>query len=719
MNPITADELFDPATLVDRSGIMPRPPRRVLGVGSCDHNRPNRHARPNGHPHHDEPGGDSCGCHQDVVLTQRAASASIHPQLPPTPMWSYEGLVPGPVLVVDSGVRVEVTHRNEIEGMMPYRHVVVDEAAGGSMNTAGTEGTSLDATDQAEAAHVAALHAHTVVHLHGAPTGPNADGLAENVVDAGEDYEVEYEFPRETWPLSAGDGTVTTYRGGAAPTFWYHDHGMSVTRFNVYAGLAGLFLVRDPIERQLGLPTNSDREIPLVLMDRGLDTIDGSASGALDGRLLHKVQVGVRECFAPVNLVNGLAWPRVTVRRAVHRLREVNGSHARTYRLHFMGLTCADEATRTDLPVGSVVQIGTDGGLLGAAVDLPAEGLVLAPGERADLLLDVELVAQAGIRHVVVYNSAPAPWGGSPLGAPNDIWTPDPDGFRPIPQVMRFDVTGAPGSTGLHGKPIRAIALDPAYRRLPTDHADMPHDHGHVVIALREEEELIRDASGQPVLDGDGLPTSMAMLFLHELQPQSVADRAGANLHDLMAEGVLLDGTLGTVPVGIRLTLPGRPEPYVTVGRRYTDTTMLEIVRGTWQLWKVINLSPDTHPFHVHLTQFQAVDREYLQTAGASASPPVAIAKGSHEFDFVSTTPGVLDDNETGWKDTIRVNPGDRDADDGVLSAEMVTILGNFSQHNGRYMYHCHILEHEDMDMMRPFVVVPAETAAFMGGHSH
>jgi spore coat protein A len=54
-----------------------------------------------------------------------------------------------------------------------------------------------------------------------------------------------------------------------------------------------------------------------------------------------------------------------------------------------------------------------------------------------------------------------------------------------------------------------------------------------------------------------------------------------------------------------------------------------------------------------------------------------------------------------------------------VLSAEMVTILGNFSQHNGRYMYHCHILEHEDMDMMRPFVVVPAETAAFMGGHSH
>ena len=68
-----------------------------------------------------------------------------------------------------------------------------------------------------------------------------------------------------------------------------------------------------------------------------------------------------------------------------------------------------------------------------------------------------------------------------------------------------------------------------------------------------------------------------------------------------------------------------------------------------------------------------------------------------------------------GWKDTFRVNPGDRGPDDAVISAEMLTIFGQFSQHAGRYMYHCHILEHEDVDMMRPFVVLPGPLMAFMG----
>ena len=66
-----------------------------------------------------------------------------------------------------------------------------------------------------------------------------------------------------------------------------------------------------------------------------------------------------------------------------------------------------------------------------------------------------------------------------------------------------------------------------------------------------------------------------------------------------------------------------------------------------------------------------------------------------------------LDDNELGLKDTVRVNPN-----------EVVDIVVHFEVFSGRYMYHCHILEHEDRDMMRPFVVMPSELMPFMDTHA-
>lgn len=330
-----------------------------------------------------------------------ATTAVVHPDLPPTPAWTYDGMLPGPVVVVRSGERINVTHEHNIAGTLAYRHVVVDDDAGGTMNDAGCELPSTDPADLEESAHAAALHAYTVAHLHGAPSGPDSDGWAENVIGLGEERHVEYEFPRESWPMTDHDGTKSSaYRSGAAPMYWYHDHGMSVTRLNVYAGLAGAWLVRDPIEAHLGLPVDEEREIPLVLADRNFDTGDGTAAGPLTGDFLHKVQRGVREAFAPVNLVNGLAWPRCRVSRKVHRLRILNGSNARTYRLHFHAQTAQDDSPGSPLPASAVQQIGTDGGAF--------------------------------------------------TGADGD---PDPDGFLVTPQVMRFDLTCSGRHPGLGGRP--------------------------------------------------------------------------------------------------------------------------------------------------------------------------------------------------------------------------------------------------------------------------
>lgn len=685
MAAITLTELREPKDLFDRAAAMPRPARK----------------RPRG-PHH------------ELELEQRATAALLHPQLPVTPAWTYDGLLPGPVIVVDAGERVRAKQVNDIVGTLPYRHVVVDDGANGvAMNDAGSDGTSTDPVDAEEAAHAAALRAWTVVHLHGAPTAPDSDGWPDNVIGTGGKRHDEYRFARESWPMTAADGSGTTvFRSAAAPMYWYHDHGMGVTRLNVYAGLAGAWLVRDRLERQLGLPTDEDHEIPLVIADRNLDTVDGTAGGALTGAMLHKVQVGVRESFAPVTLVNGLAWPRCTVDRQVHRLRILNGSNARTYRLHFHALRHADDNPGDTLPAAAVQQVGTDGGLLGAAVDLPDTGLVLSPGERADVLVDFGLLAD-DVQHVVVWNSALAPFNGAAPAA--DTGAAVEAGFLPTPHVMRFDLTCGDRRPGLPHGPIAGMALDPAFRRVSADHHRLPADHGHTLVALLEEEVIQRDDHGDPRRDPlTNAVVTHPMLFVHEMVPAEVADRSGCNLYLQEVESVdpVDPAQLVTTRAGIQLTLPGDPTRYVTAGKRFNDGTMTMATLGAWHLWKIINLSPDTHPFHIHLSQFQALSRVELTPAPADPADPRTVR-------FTTTTPGVLDDNEQGWKDTFRVNPGDRDDNDNLVTAEMVTVAGCFASHAGRYVYHCHILEHEDTEMMRKFVVVPADLLSFMGGGHH
>jgi spore coat protein A len=119
------------------------------------------------------------------------------------------------------------------------------------------------------------------------------------------------------------------------------------------------------------------------------------------------------------------------------------------------------------------------------------------------------------------------------------------------------------------------------------------------------------------------------------------------------------------------------------------------------EVWTIFNLTTDTHPVHLHLVQFQALGRQQFPTSDYDPTQPAA-SKIPYQLHL---TGGALDPNEKGWKDTIRVNPN-----------ECVSIGVVFDGHAGRYMYHCHILEHEDMEMMRPFVVLPAEINALMDG---
>jgi len=106
---------------------------------------------------------------------------------------------------------------------------------------------------------------------------------------------------------------------------------------------------------------------------------------------------------------------------------------------------------------------------------------------------------------------------------------------------------------------------------------------------------------------------------------------------------------------------------------------------GRKEAEQVYGTTDDAHPMHLHLVQFQILHRQGFNIP--------AMQSGKLELVGKLRMPA---DNEAGWKDTAVVNPGD-----------VLTILVRFEGYTGRYVFHCHMLEHEDNDMMRPYEVVP------------
>ena len=537
-------------------------------------------------------------------IQMRPAHVQLHSDLPPSQVWTYEGSLPGPIIEVERGQRLQVEWVNAIPADEPYP-VIAFTAPDDTQNEPGRSGRSANAI-------VARLSLWTVVHLHGGRTAAVSDGWTENAM------------------LSGQSNTSDYTNDQPAALLWYHDHGMGITRFNVFAGLAGLYIIRDAEEAALHLPTGP-YEIPLLIQDRNLET---APDGSFTGRLLHKVEDGTMEFYGPFTLVNGTIWPYLPVEARQYRLRLLNGSNARIYRLVLL-----DES---GTPVHSYIkQIGTDGGLLGRPVGLPANGLVLAPAERADLIVDFRSLPGQRLR---LLNTAGAPFDNSP--ASQQPGTPDLENRLPHPEVLEFRVS----SHAVEDSFVLPTELSPSYRRLAHDR--LPPHHRHRIVAMVEY--------------------PAGMLTFHELAlvPDGEATAGGARLSVTDEQGTT--------------------RQYRTVATHFEDTVNWFVAYGSTEVWHVLNLTEDTHPFHVHLVQFQVLSRDRYNKEGFQPATGGTTTPVSFQIH------GTLDENELGWKDTVRVNPG-----------EMVTIAATFDGFTGRYMYHCHILEHEDHDMMRPFIVMP------------
>ena len=363
------------------------------------------------------------------------------------------------------------------------------------------------------------------------------------------------------------------------------------------------------LSRGLGLPEGAPFELPLLLQDRNFGT---DALGRLTGELVHKTDPGTMEAFGPFTTVNGKIWPLHEVQPSTYRLRVINGSNARTFRL------VLTRSGHPDLP--RITQIGTDHGLLRTPVSVPAQGLVLAPAERADLLVDFSDL-QPGTE-LTWLNTATAPFDGAPFPATRAADAASLDGLLPYPDVTRFRVV--PGTQSRR----------PAPPELATDFGAPSSEQMagavHRAVALVEQE-----------LEGQA-----NMLTMRELV------RAGDGDSPERLITILTPDSDGTERVIAR---------YRTVACHFEDTVTFFPTLGQYELSQFINLTNDTHPMHIHLNPFQVLARHpvtvTIPQGGITDTGTAATVRYGRRLDDPLTH--ALDPNELGLKDTIRVNPNE------------------------------------------------------------
>ncbi|WP_255951371.1 multicopper oxidase family protein [Streptomyces odontomachi] len=394
-------------------------------------------------------------------ITQQTARLRILPGLETT-AWTYGGTFPGPTLVSRSGRRTVVRHRNEL----PHP---------------------------------------TVVHLHGGHTPHGSDGYPTALIlPRGGTASAADGMPNMPGMSEAADprGDATAERTYTYPmhqraaTLWYHDHRMGFTGANVWHGLAGFHLVHDDEEQALPLP-RGEQDIPLMITDRAFAADGSFRYPALDAA---QHTPGVTAPYmdgvlGDVILVNGAPWPTLTTQRLRYRLRLLNASNARRYRLAL------------DPPPpggGGLVQIGSDGGLLERP--LAHDTLDIAPAERFDVVVDfsryrpgtrVHLVNGLGsgsTAHVMRFDLAAA------RPPADDSRIPDRLSAIPAPAPQRASVTRTfhfqrrastgwtiNGSPYEPGRPLATVRLGTTERwRFVTDFHHPVHLHlDHFQVAAR------------------------------------------------------------------------------------------------------------------------------------------------------------------------------------------------------------------------------------------
>jgi len=492
-----------------------------------------------------------------------------------TKVWGYNGTYPGPTILAKTAVPIDIFWRNNlVDGSnQPLPHLLPVDTT--------IHWASEDIYNKRQ------YGVPVVTHLHGGHTESASDGLP--------DAWFTPNFLLKGHGFIKGDVVPYHYSNTQeAATIWYHDHALGITRLNVYAGLAGYYLITDPNEMNL----QANGKLPAAPYDLGLAIQDRMFKN--NGQLHYPsvseeeeeeqpVPTILPEFFGDFILVNGMAWPVLDVEPRQYRFRVLNGSDSRFYNLFLSSPQV-------------ILQIGSDNGLLPAAV--PLSKMLVGPGERKDIVLEF---------------SDPALWGQTIIMR-NNAKTPFPKGSAVDPRttgrIMAFRVN----------KPLNML-----YPLTP------------LPATLRA-----------PIAP---LQTTLAARKLILFEAKDEYDR--------------LKPMLGTVENGV-----------LEWHDPLTENPML----NSTEIWEIYNETMDAHPIHLHLVRSQLISRQKFKA-------DVNDENGKPSNIRLIGNPQDPGPDEQGWKDTWVMYPG-----------EVTRIIANFDL-EGLYAWHCHILSHEDHEMMRPFYV--------------
>jgi spore coat protein A, manganese oxidase len=626
----------------------------------------------------------------------------MHPDLPnPTRLWGYMDMATkknaylGPIIVGQRGRPVVMNMQNRL----PARHILPVDS-------------SLMGAEMAQAQN------RIAVHLHG--------GFVPWTMDGNPYSWFTPEAKAGGKPGTAGECfiNVATNQAGTAQYYypnnqsarlmWYHDHALGITRLNAYAGLASGYLLIDPVMTQLTSgnapvvpPLNYT--IPLIIQDKSFKLKADAWGRAGDlwypskyestelptGRWDLGVPADgftpegkpdepscVPEFFADTPVINGAAYPYLEVEPRRYRFLLLNGSQARFYNLNLFYESQTDpKEADLDKPGPAFIQIGNECGLLPApavlndppvlmpydsdyAVDPQGpKNLLLAPAERADLIIDFSECEPGDL--LILYNDAPAPFpGGEPR---NDYFTNDPD------------------ETPLNGAPSTALGKGPNMRTLmqirvvARTGAEDPYEFDSTYNALVDQLPQAYAESHIPYGETDLNPEGPGITYKNKTLNEDF-DEYGRLIQRVGNDQKLYKDSYA---------------------RNYQDTPTEVVNKGETQVWDIYNTTGDTHPMHFHLVNVQVIGR-----ADFDASNPSQI----------TFTPQSAfrapDDNERGWKETVRMNPGT--VTRVIMKFDLPAVpfyvqnsprLAQYGLNGAEYVWHCHILEHEEHDMMRPLIV--------------
>jgi FtsP/CotA-like multicopper oxidase with cupredoxin domain len=527
-------------------------------------------------------------------------------------------------------------------------------------------------------------------HLHGGEVAPAYDGgpdawftQGNTTVGAG------WPGPQYSYPNNQQEGTI-----------WFHDHALGITRLNVYAGLAGLMPIIDPANPPLTpLPQLTDGyDIPLIIQDRTFapdcEIMYNLASNPQPNPTVHPFWIP--EFIGDTIVVNGKTWPVLDVEPRQYRFRLVNGSNSRFYDLTIQEARIGNKGkiktnAANALPM---LAIATDDGYLMKAASTP--NIVIGTGERYEIIVDFSAALPG--QQFLMMNSArtPFPGGGAVIKGLTD-------------RVMMFNVVAdahplIPSTTVVDGSPLRDPVTNPI--------------------------ELIETA--------------------HDPLTGSITRQL--TLNEVIGAGGPLELVVNNSKFNLVLPTPGCQ----TTACRETEIPAV----GDTEIWEIINITADAHPMHTHLTSFQVIDRTPFQAGqwianydalllAAYPPPQDPGGKGPPLPYSVKNADGAIGGNpeinpflqlrrrrlplpsEKGWKDTVITYPGevtriavrwaptDMPATgpgapvvgvNSYVGFDPTALVPDPNDQTGAtlnvgYVWHCHIIDHEDNEMMRNYTV--------------